>query len=91
MPAPQDAGAVGRRGAHQHQRQADRHPRGDGKPSQIEDPAASRSPLQDLRPDSRDRLGAQRLHLSRGVRQDGGARFERVGIDVALAPPHGIL
>ena len=48
-------------------------------------------PLQDLCPDSGDRPIAQGLHRPRGIRQDGGARFERVGVDVAIAPPHGIV
>ena len=91
VPAPQDAGAVGRRGAHQDQREDDGHPRDNRTPPKIEYSEATSSLLQDLSPDSGDRLRAQRLNLPRGIRQGGGARFQRVGIDVAIAPPHRIV
>ncbi len=75
MPAPS---AVAR--AYQNQRQDDRRPRDNGKPSEVEEAAAPGSLRQDLSPDSGHRLRAQGLCRPRCVRQDGGARFERVGV-----------
>jgi len=59
MPAPQDAGAIGRGGAHQQQREADCHPRENRQPSKIDESTTTNILLQNLRPDSGDRLRAQ--------------------------------